>query len=972
MTDPQKVLALYQSTLNKPQILLEDLYVYDSSKKPVIDPSTGRPLYNPLNKWNRGPLSTALQGGAMHLTSTPNTLQTEIGLGAGATVQRRSNNTNAGALICCSQYGQPHRNSDPNIGFSINQLVGLGNAVTLTNPPGLYIQMPNFGAYTTPDGSDAAQYWTIVRGTTTLNGPDGKPLPGNFILHAKFEVPKEKGFTVSDIKINGSNIQWGGQIAQTFSMHINGTGLGQSVPSAQPCAQSATNVTPQPLQMFHASVFWGYYGTPVENPVGQAMNLASNSTFIAPIVEQGQSMVPLVLTVSGVTLGPKGELPSVTFDGGDITATVGSYGGHGPLTDVNYAVPGNSYPSDSQALQIIVNVAAGARVGLRTVFVANAGQAAGPGMPAMLNIVASGSIAKGAGSPAGAKGSSQSTTVKLGARAATGMLSGFQPPANQQDFPPATQKSFDAMWTAVISASTAQAIVGNPWTSTNDCNRAYYYDPLVTPPSGAPTPVEWGAFPNRLNVYFGPGGSNPYQLTEAQLWELADTGKVAGVAAFKDGFAQIPSAVCPSINWSQPKTDWQDFGPPGPRGWMDEYCEWSVTRNASGKIVRVDFTCENPEYWLNAWRTDPNVVLGIYRQCVSQDVQLTDLCLLDAQNKPVIDPVTGKPAYQPLNKWNRGSVSSASGGGAMHLTSPPNSLGAEIYLAAAATLLRNNDKDSQQLICCARYGQPYRNSDPNIGFSVNSLVKNLGAMITLTDPVGLYIQMPQDMTLFQFPSGYQFSDFFTVARGRTRQTAGTSYDQVLHLTVATPAALLARGGSLEQVSINGKPIQWGAQIVETLGMALAATGISSTLPPQSPLPCPTDASSPNPWPQGLLGDAVLKAYMRSDGVAELPPMLPPNVQRGQTIKGLTLVCVDARAETTISFPSGGIQATVTSSYPLQGKAFGTTKIYPMYAFVLTLTVSNDAPLGLATLSAVNPGVTPGPVAAGVLNVVTGS
>ena len=57
----------------------------------------------------------------------------------------------------------------------------------------------------------------------------------------------------------------------------------------------------------------------------------------------------------------------------------------------------------------------------------------------------------------------------------------------------------------------------------------------------------------------------------------------------------------------------------------------------------------------------------------------------------------------------------------MHLTSPPNTLGAEVYLAAAATLLRNvGSYDPQNMICCSKYGQPYRNSDPHIGFTRQS------------------------------------------------------------------------------------------------------------------------------------------------------------------------------------------------------------------------------------------------------------
>lgn len=389
MIDPNKVLELYRSTLGKPQIQIEDLYLYDQNNNIVIDPSTGRPGYNPLNKWNSGPESTDSAGGAMHLTSTPNTLQTEIGLASSATLQRQIGNSDPNALICCAQYGQPHRNSDPHIGQVTNQLVSFGNTVTLTNPPGLYIQLPNFSGYRTPDGTDPASFWTIVRGTHTLDAENGKPLPGNFILHATYEVPPDKGYTVSDITIGGQPIQWGGQIAQTFEMQIVGTAVSTSVPAALPCVGSPAPAATlaQPLQLFHAAIFNAMSAQSVTNPVGQPMTLISNSTLIAPLIEQGASAVPMVLTGATVQLGPKSEPPTVTFDGdGDITAAVTS------VSEITYAVPGNSYPSPATVLFLTVSVASTAQLGLRHVFATNYGQPQGPAMPALLNVVPAGAI----------------------------------------------------------------------------------------------------------------------------------------------------------------------------------------------------------------------------------------------------------------------------------------------------------------------------------------------------------------------------------------------------------------------------------------------------------------------------------------------------------------------------------------------------------------------------------------------------
>ncbi|SEU26589.1 hypothetical protein [Stigmatella erecta] len=387
--DPDKVLALYRSTLGKPQIVMEDLVLMDPvAGKPVVDASTGKPAYNPLNKWNSGPVSTATQGGAMHLTSTPNTLQTETGLASSATVPRAGGNANAQALLCCAQYGQPARNSDPHIGQSVNQLVAPPNPsstahkVTLANPPGLYIQTPDFEGYNyqTKDKTPASEFWTIVRGKAALNDASGRPMPGNYILHATFQVPKEKNYTVSDITINGAPIRWAGQVAQTFFMQITGMGLAQpgSAPQ-QSCVTDARVEQPQPLQLFHAGVFKAMFGTPVPNLMGVPMNLGSNSTLIAPKVQQGQSKVRMVLTASQTGTGQ----PTVAFDGTGVTVQFTG------AEVVTYAVPGNTYPGPVLALSIEVSVAADAPLGARGVTISFPGQSSPlTAFPSALHVVA--------------------------------------------------------------------------------------------------------------------------------------------------------------------------------------------------------------------------------------------------------------------------------------------------------------------------------------------------------------------------------------------------------------------------------------------------------------------------------------------------------------------------------------------------------------------------------------------------------
>jgi hypothetical protein len=395
--DPQRAAEIYAKTLGK-NVTVEDLYLRDSGGNPVIDPTTGYPAYDPLNKWNFGTVSTPSAGGVMHLTSTPNTIQTETGLAGAATILRQGGNQNPQALLCCSQYGQPQRNSDPSIGQAVNQIVAGGKRLSLANPPGLYIQMPNFGAYGLPAGAPAgvtpADFWTVVRGKTSL---PGFPNTTNFILHATYEVPAEYGFTVGDITIEGNPIQWASMIAQTFQVALNPLPIPtQETQTPQPCIVFLDNTTTppalaQPLQIMPLSLWQAYYGTPVANPRNFPMNLASNTTITAPTVAAGSTGFGLALTCATVELGPAGQLPSVEFtlngvaDPG-ITVTVQSL-----TNDIVYAVPGNTYPSTNQLLTLTIDIAAGTAPGSRGVRLTNFGQS--PSQPAPFFLVVGGAAA---------------------------------------------------------------------------------------------------------------------------------------------------------------------------------------------------------------------------------------------------------------------------------------------------------------------------------------------------------------------------------------------------------------------------------------------------------------------------------------------------------------------------------------------------------------------------------------------------
>ena len=386
--DPNKVVKLYQQILDNPTITIGDL-----SLPGVVDPITSGPVYNPLNKWNSGSKSTSSGGGAIHLTSTPNTLQTEIGLATSSSVLRNNPSGTTGnttwpsseynALLCDGQFGQKHRNSDPNIGGNVNTFVNGAFNVTLTNPPGLYIQQPDFSTYQTPNGKDAASFWKIVRGRKSLNDDHGNPLPGNFILHAVFEVPESEGYVVGDITIGGHPINWGSQIASTFKMQIVASAYQGTKPQGYDAVEDTApkDTFAQPLQLFYENYFTVMYNIQVPNPVNNPISLLSNSTYVPPVIKMGKTGAKMVITAGTSTAkeGKPDTYPSITSDDATITATVTSV-----KENIYYAVPGNSLPDYSTAIYVTVNISEKTTEGPKSIFVTNAGQSKSYALPALL------------------------------------------------------------------------------------------------------------------------------------------------------------------------------------------------------------------------------------------------------------------------------------------------------------------------------------------------------------------------------------------------------------------------------------------------------------------------------------------------------------------------------------------------------------------------------------------------------------
>jgi len=341
----------------------------------------------------------------------------------------------------------------------------------------------------------------------------------------------------------------------------------------------------------------------------------------------------------------------------------------------------------------------------------------------------------------------------------------FDPPANLTDFDAIPDQR--EAWHAVVSALADQAIARTE--ALVGGGHSQYYNPAARSPGGqlAERVITWNGFPKTL--YEG--------RTEEEAWQAAEE--------------LVQFRYRGRIVKARPQ---------------DEYLEWCTHRDGDGQIVAVDFTCEGPEYWQSlaegypdsvepeaGWPSaggDPDALVELYRRHVSGSVGRDDLF--------------AGGHYDPYNAWNTER-------GAMHLTNPSNTLSAEIILAGDATVLRQRDgqvlEDDDELIECAGYGEATRASDPTIGGAVNSLAR-AGALITLKNPVGLYID-GIDTTGWTKPDGSDVDDFWQIVRGSADATVRARYE--------VPQS---EGFAVGEIQIGGEPIRWAGQIAERITMKL--------------------------------------------------------------------------------------------------------------------------------------------------------
>lgn len=322
-------------------------------------------------------------------------------------------------------------------------------------------------------------------------------------------------------------------------------------------------------------------------------------------------------------------------------------------------------------------------------------------------------------------------------------ISQFGAPGKLNDF----DGDMTAGWSRFISNNLDREVAA--LVQLNPGLQPQFYNPAKLDVAGTPVPISWPAFPQVIEIEYGDDQQKMFQQAEI-------------------------------------------------RNNQDEYLEWVVV-TTNGKITKVVFTSEGPEYWNYIATADRNLLQKLYRDIIGHEAPETDL-------------YTSSGAYLPRNIWNAKY--------AVHLVQRNNTLQAEINIASQATVLRRHDTDdpvtdANELINCSGYGDPNRHSDPHIGDVVNRAARQ-GSSITLQDPVGLYLESlphPTNELGIRKPGGGSVGpEYWTLVRG--------DQDHILRAVFEAPVGQPAVG----DLEIGGEKIVYGGQIVKA-GLKVKLTGV---------------------------------------------------------------------------------------------------------------------------------------------------
>ncbi len=267
---------------------------------------------------------------------------------------------------------------------------------------------------------------------------------------------------------------------------------------------------------------------------------------------------------------------------------------------------------------------------------------------------------------------------------------------------------------------------------------------------------------------------------------------------------------------------------------QDEYLEWHVQKDNTGRVTEITFTAEGPEYWETIAEEDSELLTKLYQDYVNDSIIEDDLYWQFDIVCPVVEVdldsgqssfvsvarVFSKGDYNKFNKWNTSQ-------GIMHLIQRNNSLGAEVRLAADATRRYgikpdlNTNPSRFELVACGVPAGINRNSDPTITDEVNKLaLSNL--KVSISNPIGLYIgDIQVNGILDPDDNPVARDNILTIERGDTDPFA----PKVLRFKLTMPTN---RNEGLEQYTLNGFNLKYGGPIAKETSIVIYGEGIADT------------------------------------------------------------------------------------------------------------------------------------------------
>lgn len=226
-----------------------------------------------------------------------------------------------------------------------------------------------------------------------------------------------------------------------------------------------------------------------------------------------------------------------------------------------------------------------------------------------------------------------------------------------------------------------------------------------------------------------------------------------------------------------------------------EYCEWFEYRDEAGKLSKVVFTTEFPDYWEMLWAQSPERVVALYNELLDlpAGVKVSQADLVDVRGE-----------YDRYNAFNTRF-------GQIHMVQEINNIPALGLLVLYVDNMLEVEKhaDNFESRNTPAY-ETFMSADAKVCVDLRALMRK-GLYFSLQNPIGMYILGWND-------DGWTFSDGSVAGPDCWQVIRGNKEGQILRLEYRIPAG--------QTLLIGGTPVTHGGQIAEHITVGI--TGVAAT------------------------------------------------------------------------------------------------------------------------------------------------